>query len=184
MKITLQNIEHFSVPLDDYIAKWIFTNENGQLASDEHRDQLFPLTEEAAKFLWDYEMQLGLECSEKYFKTISTFDSSLADQTTIKKYLYNLGIPFSQKVFISMQPTLGFVITWKMVIKYAHNLFFGFDLVVRDRTLNWALQFNHNNIFTFGKNLIFDAHVEMQRNKEKIDQALRKMEKRRRKAGF
>jgi hypothetical protein len=126
MKITLDNIEQFSVSLDDYIAKWIFTDEIGELASDEHKDQIFPLTEQAAKFLWDFDLQLGIHCTEKYFKTITTFDSSSADQTTIKKYLYNLGIPFSQKVFIAMQPHLGFVLTWKMVIKYFSQFIFCF----------------------------------------------------------
>lgn len=165
MKITLDNIEQFSVPLDDYIANWIFTEENEQLASDEHKDQIFPLTEQAAKFLWEFDMQLGIECSAKYFKTITTFDSSSIDQATIKKYLYNLGIPFSQKVFIAMQPHLGFVLTWKMVIKYSHNLFFADDQVVRDRTLNWALQFHHDGEFTFGKDNIFDAEKKIQNNK-------------------
>jgi len=172
MKITLDNIEQFSVPLDDYIAKWIFTDENEQLASDEHKDQIFPLTEQAAKFLWDFDMQLGIDCTEKYFKTITTFDSSSADQPTIKKYLYNLGIPFSQKVFIAMQPHLGFV------IKYSHNLFFAYDQVVLDKTLNWALQFHHDDLFTFGKDNIFDAQLEMQRNKEKIELALKEMKER------
>ena len=178
MKIALDNIEQFSVPLDDYIAKWIFTDENDGLASNEHKDQIFPLTEQAAKFLWDFDIQLGIDCTEKYFKTITTFDSSSADQATIKKYLYKLGIPFSQKVFIAMQPYLGFVLTWKMVIKYSHNLFFAYDQVVRDRTLNWALQFHHDNLFTFGKDNIFDAQLEMQRNKEKLDIALKEMEER------
>jgi hypothetical protein len=157
VKITLDNIEQFSVPLDDYIAKWIFTDENEQLASDEHKDQIFPLTEQAAKFLWDFDIQLGIDCTEKYFKTVTAFDSSSADQATIKKYLCNLGIPFTQRVFIAMQPDLGFILTWKKVIKYSHNLFFAYDQVVRDRTLNWALQFHHDDIFTFGKDLIFPA---------------------------
>jgi len=178
MQITLDNIEQFSVPLEDYVAKWIFSDENEELASTEHKDQIFPLTENAAKFLWDFDMQLGIDCTEKYFKTITTFDSSTADQQTIKKYLYNLGIPFSQKVYISMQPHLGFVLTWKMVIKYSHNLFFGYDQVVRDRTLNWELQFNHDDLFTFGKGLIFDAQLEMQLNKEKLEIALKEMEER------
>lgn len=180
MKITLENIEQFSVPLNDYNNQWIFTNENDELASDEHKDQIFPLTEQAAKFLWDFDMQLGVECTEKYFKKITTFDSSSADQTTIRKYLYNLGIPFSRKVFIAMQPHIGFVLTWKMVIKYSHNLFFAYDQVIRDRTLNWALEFHHDDIFTFGKDYIFDAHLEMQQNKEKIDIALKEMEERKR----
>ncbi len=178
MDITLDNLEQFSVPLDDYFAKWIFTDENEKPASDEHKEQIFPLTEDAAKFLWDFDMQLGIDCTEKYFKTITTFDCSLSDHDTIKKYLYNLGIPFSQKVFIAMQPDTGFVLTWKMVIKYSRNLFSTHDQVVRDRTFDWSLEFHHDCLFTFGKGNIFDGQEEMQRNKDKVDIALKEMEER------
>ncbi len=178
MQITLDNLEQFSVPLEDYIAKWVFTDENEELASTEHKDQIFPLIENAAKYLWNYDQQLGIDCTEKYFKTVTTFDSRVADQEAIKKYLYNLGIPFSQKVYISIQPQFGFVLTWKMVIKYAHNLFSAYDLIVRDRTLNWALQFHHDDLFTFGKDLIFDSQMEMHVNNENLRIALKEREER------
>ncbi|MBO6185107.1 MAG: hypothetical protein J6O88_10565 [Chryseobacterium sp.] len=178
MKITLDDIEQFSVPLEDYVSNWIFMDENDKLAPAEHQDQIFALTKEAANFLWDFDMQLGIDCSEKYFKVITIFESGTAKTAEIKKFLYNLGIPFSHKVFIAMQPDTGFVLTWKMVIKYSHNLFFGYDQVVRDRTLNWALQFDHDDIFTFGKDIIFDAAKEKQKNIEKIDNALKEMAER------
>lgn len=158
-KITLENIEQFSVPLDDHVVKWMFIDEQEESTPAGHKDQIFPLTEQAARYLWNFEMQLGIDCSEKYFKTITTFDSSSADKATVKKYLYNLGIPFSQKVFIAMQPDLGFVMTWKMVIKYAHHLFFASDQIVRDKTLNWVLQFHHDDVYTFGKDYIFDEQL-------------------------
>ncbi|WP_316833117.1 hypothetical protein [Pedobacter aquatilis] len=178
MKITLDNLEQFSVPFEEYTASWIFTDENGSPTSEEHKDQIILLNEQGAKFLWDFDIQLGIACTEKYFKTITSFDSSTADQATIKKYLYNLGIPFNQWVFIAMQPHMGFILTWKMVIKYAHNLFAAFDQIVRDRSLNWALEFHHDNLFTFGKDNIFDAQLEMQRNNEINEIALKKIEER------
>lgn len=174
MEITLDNIEQFSVPLDDYFAKWIFTDEHNKLASDEHKDQIFALNEKAAKFLWDFDMQLGIDFTEKYFKKITTFDSSCVDHTAIKKYLYNLGIPFERKVFMATQPNLGYILTWKMVIKYSHNLFFAYDQVIRDRTMNWALQFDHNDLFTFGKDYIYNAQSELLQKKELIDIARKK----------
>ncbi|MEO9477104.1 MAG: hypothetical protein ABJG41_16280 [Cyclobacteriaceae bacterium] len=178
MTISLDNIEEFGLPLDEYIAKWIFTDENDQLASKEHQDQIFPLTKEAANFLWDYEMKHGIESSDKYYKTVSTFNSEFSDQQTIKKYLYNLGIPFSQKVFIAQQPDTGFVLTWKMVIKYSHNLFFAHDQTVWDKTLNWKLEFHHDGEFTFGKDLIYDGQLEMLKNKEMLENTLKEMEER------
>jgi hypothetical protein len=178
MNISLENIEEFNVPLDDYIANWIFTDESEQRASIEHEDQIFPLTKEASNFLWNYEMKLGIESSEKYFKKVSTFNSEFSDQKTIKKYLFKLGIPFDKKVYIAQQPDTAFVLTWKMVIKYSHNLFFANDQTVWNKTLNWKLEFHHDGEFTFGKDLIYDGQIEMIKNKEKLEEALKEMEER------
>src|SRR5688572_16600528 len=115
-------------------------------------------------------MQRPTSCSTKYFKTISTFDASTKDQKTIKAYLFDLGIPFSQKVLIAMQPDTGFVLTWKMVIKYSHNLFFAHDQIVWDRSNNWMLEFHHDGLYTFGRDLIFDGEAETLRNKQVIDE--------------
>ena len=184
MTISLENIEAFKVPLDDYISKWIFTDENNQLASKEHQDQIFLLTKEAANFLWDYESTLGIQSTGKYFKTVATFNSGFSDQQTIKKYLYHLSIPFNQKVYIAHQPDTAFVLTWKMVIKYAHKLFCANDQTVWDKTLNWKLEFHHDGEFTFGKDLIYDGHPDMQENKEKLEKALREMEDRKKRNSF
>jgi len=178
MTLSLDNIEEFKVPWDNYISKWIFTDEDDQLASKEHQDQIFPLTKEAANFLWDYEMKLGIESSDKFYKTVTTFNSEFSVHQTIKKYLYNLGIPFSHKVFIAQQPDTAFVLTWKMLIKYAHNLFFANDQSVWDKTLNWKLEFHHDGEFTFGKDLIYDGQIEILKNKEKFETALKEMEER------
>jgi hypothetical protein len=178
MNISLDNIEQFSVPLENYIANWIFKDESGKFTIPEHKDQIVALTKEAANFLWNYEMNLGISCTDKFFKTISKFDSSTSDQQIIKKYLYNLGIPFSQKVIISMQPEFGFILTWKMVIKYSQNLFFAHDLFVHDKTLNWGLEFSHDDLFTYGKDFIYDGQQVMTDNVEKLNKALQEMEQR------
>ena len=167
MNISLENIEKFKVPLKEYISNWIFKDEHNQLASDTHQDQIFPLSKEASNFLWNYAMNLGLEVSEKYFKSITKFNSEFADQQAIKKYLFNLGIPFDQKVLIAQQPDTAFVLTWKMVIKYAHNMFFG-DQVIRDKAHNWQLEFHHDGQFSFGKDLIYDGQREILNTKKKL----------------
>jgi hypothetical protein len=184
MTISLDNLEEFKVPLDNYISKWIFTDENDQLATKEHQDQIFPLTKEAANFLWDYEMKLDIGSSEKFYKTVTRFNSEFSDQKTIKKYLYNLGIPFSHKVFIAEQPDTAFVLTWKMVIKYSHRLFWAYDQTVWDKTLNWKLEFHHDGEFTFGKDLIYDGQLEMLKNKEQLETALKEMEERKKRNKF
>ncbi len=178
MEIELDNIEQFSIPLTEFIGKWIFTDENGDLASKEHQDQIWVLTKEAAQFLWNSESKFGIICSEKYFKNISVFDSRFSNNKEVKKYLYNLGIPFKQKVFISMQPDFGFVLTWKMVIKYSHNLFWANDQTVWDKTLNWKMEFHHDGEFTYGKDYIFDGQAEKLKQKEIIDKTLKEIEER------
>lgn len=182
--MTLDSLENYSVPLEASIFNWYFMDEEKQLPAKEHQDQIFSLTKEAAQFLWDYEMKLGLQCSAKYFKTIEVFDSRFVDQQGIKKYLYELGIPFDQKVFIAMQPDTGFVMTWKMVIKYAHTIFFGNDQVIWDKTLNWRLEFHHDGDFTFGRDLIYDGQMEIMKNKEKLATALKEMQARKERNNF
>ena len=151
MKPTLLTLENFTVPFSGHLQNWIFEDEEGNPAPVTHQDQIFLLDKEGARFLWDFEMMSEIVCTEEYFKTVSIFDSSTSDQQVIKKYLFNLGISFNQRVFISVQPDTGFVLTWKMVVKYAHNLFFGHDLYVYDQTFNWLLEFNHNDYFKFGR---------------------------------
>jgi hypothetical protein len=90
------------------------------------------------------------------------------DQSTIRKYLFDLGIPFSQKVLIAQQPQTGFILTWKMAIKYSHNLFRQ-DQVVHDRTNNWMLEYHHDGVFTFGSDLIYDGEAETLRSNQIIE---------------
>ncbi len=178
MNINLENIEKFTVPLNEFIGNWIFTDENKNLASKEHQDQISILTKEAANFLWKAESDFGAVCTKKYFKTISIFDSRLCDDKQIKKYLYKLGIPFRHRVFIAMQPDFGFVLTWKMVIKYSNRLFFANDQTVWDKTHNWKLEFHHDGEFTFGKDYIFDAQIEKLRQLEIINRTMKEIEER------
>jgi len=154
MLIDLDNIVQFSIPMDEFKGNWLFTDENNIPASEEHQDQIRILTTEAAEFLWNFEMSSVLVCSEENYKDITVFDSQYSNQKKIKIYLYDLGIPFKQKVFMPMQPHTGFVLTWKMVIKYAHTLFSASDQAVWDKTLNWKLEYHHDGEFAFGKNVI------------------------------
>jgi len=176
MKINLENILQFTIPFCDYKGNWIFRDENDELASKEHQDQILILNKEASNYLWDFEMGLNIDCSEKYFNQISRFDCGFKNVNQIKKYLYNLGIPFGQHVFISMQPDFGFLLTWKMVIKYSHNLFNCYDQSVWDKTLNWRLEYHHDELFTFGKDYIYDAQSEMIKRQEIINKTLKDIE--------
>jgi hypothetical protein len=174
----LENIEEYSVPLDEYISKWFFEDEDEALASEEHKDQIFPLTKDAANFLWELEMNSPIYCSTKFFKTLTKFDSQFSEKKAIKKFLYNIGIPFNHKVYISHQPDTGFVLTWKMVIKYSHNLFGPNDQIVSDKSMNWKLEYHHDGEFTFGNDLIFNFEDKALKDKAIIDKAFADIAKR------
>lgn len=160
MKLSLDNIKDFAVPLDLSIIGQFFTDEDNLIPTDEHKDQIFLFKKDASRFLWDFEHKvLGIEANPEFYKTVSTYDSNNKERAEIKKYLYNLEIPFKNWVFIAEQPYLGFLLTWKMVVKYSSGIF-NEDQTVWDKTLNWKLEYHHDGIFTFGKDLIYSATSE------------------------
>jgi hypothetical protein len=167
MNITIDNIEEFNIPFEDFIGKWIFTDEFDKPAPIEHIDQITILNKEASKFLFDLESKLCIDCTPKFFKNVHKFTPNGTKE--IKKQLYKLGIPFSQKVFFPFNIDMGFVLTWKMVIKYSHTLFWANDQLAWDKTLNWKLIFHHDGEFTFAKNFIYDHEAEY----SKLQNALR-----------
>jgi len=154
-KITLENVHTFSVPLPEHPLSWKFEDEDKQL-SDEFKDQIIPLTSEASNFLWEF------EGTQRYLRSVAALkeyfnehnDLSFGEDNTqkTKKWLYARGIPFDQRVFWLHQPDAGFVLTWKMIIKFSEELFFSSDEVIWDRTLNWALIYDHNETLHFGQN--------------------------------
>jgi hypothetical protein len=178
MELDLENIEQNTIPFMEYNRNWIFSDENDKLASVEHQEQIRILDKEASNFLWDFEMSLGLSCSSKYFKEITKFDTAFKTEKEIKKHLYNLGIPFSQFVFLSMQPDCGFQLTWKMIIKYSHNIFNGIDQVISDKTFNWRLVYHHDGEFTYGRGYIYDGQNETLKREAIINKTLKEIEKR------
>jgi hypothetical protein len=170
--ITLDNIEKFTIQLQEHPMKWIFESDKGQLPSAEHLDQIFPLTKEASRFLWDFQSKIRINSFypniERYFKDIDEFSFGENMEDQVKKWLYRRGIPFKNKVFLSLQPDSAVVTTWKMIIHYSPDIFFGHDLTVWDRTINWGLYFNHNDVFHFGRNRIYDGQEEQGKLNELI----------------
>ncbi|KUJ52469.1 hypothetical protein [Chryseobacterium sp. JAH] len=94
---------------------------------------------------------------EKYFNQYSELSFKENENKKVKKWLYHKDIRFNQKVFWSHQPDTAFILTWKMVIKFSENLFFSSDEIIWDKTLNWVLICDHNDIIYFAQNRIFNA---------------------------
>ncbi|MGJ8661316.1 MAG: hypothetical protein ACSHXL_04710 [Bacteroidota bacterium] len=156
--IALNEINEHLIPIDEHIMCWMFEDENGCL-SEESIDQIWGLTPEMSKTLWDYLSQVKMFKNypdlTNYFKDVETFDASFKSDKEIKKWLHKRGIKYSTKVFDIDQPDIGFILTWKMVIKHYEILYSG-DALFWDETLNWGLVCHHDGLFTFGKNRIYN----------------------------
>jgi len=167
--ITLENVHTFSVPLSAHPLKWVFEDEHKTL-SPEFEDQIIPLTAEASKFLWEFEntqKYLGhISENKKYFKEQESFKLGKNENQKLKKWLYERGIPFDKKVFWIRQPDSGFVLTWKMLIKFSEKIFFCCDEIIWDKTLNCCLIYEHNDVFCFQKNRIYNAEKHSEEIKE------------------
>ena len=57
------------------------------------------------------------------------------------------------------EDTVAFIITWKMVIRFALDIFLGRNGLIWDQTLNWVLGFEHNDILIWGKDKIYNNEV-------------------------
>ncbi len=153
-RITLQNVHTFSRPLSQHPLAWMFKGDDSPLSA-EFRGQITPLTTEAARFLWNFkspEAYVGsFEEMGKFFKEHARFAYNSRDNRELRKWLYERGIRFDRKVFWSTQPEEAFVLSWKMVIKFSAQLFHGNDEVIWDKSLNWVLVYDHNDVFYFGR---------------------------------
>ncbi|WP_400191781.1 hypothetical protein [Hymenobacter sp. B81] len=139
--------------------------------SAEHQDQIHFLGAAATTFVDQYleasYMMHGAMSTRNptpfrtgYFQNIETF--SPESEAALKKWLYRRGIPFRHYVLL-LGNEEAVLLTWKMVMKYAADIFLHSDQLVFDETLNWGLFYYHHLPFTFGKNRVFDPEEESQR---------------------
>lgn len=153
--ITLDNLEAFSVAFEDSGNTSWFEEVEGKGTPEEHQDQISILNKKASNFLWNFDLKVNnkelhdYENLDRYFGTVET--AKWLGDDEMKKWLFNRGIPFNRKVYLSVQPDEGYVLTWKMIVKYSNNIFFAHDLAVWDESLNWMLIFQHDDKWYFGK---------------------------------
>lgn len=161
MSIDFDNIFQHVIRLDDFRMKWRFTEETYNMLPKKHLDQLKPLDNEAAKFLWDYIGKTNLHndtpFKKDFFRTIDKARILGGNEREIRKWLYQRGLPFDKPVFLSWQPTEAMIVPWKLLIKYFDSFYYvsSDDLTVIDESLNWALLFYHEDEIYFGTNKDF-----------------------------
>jgi len=122
------------------------------------REYLFRFTAPSFNLLtgggWDPFAKGNFQSVEECMDLMNTEDG----KQRLKKWLFKRGVAFSTPVFVLFEgyddPIL---MTWKMVIKYSDLLFFGQDVMLFDKSLNWCLFYFHENQLFFGKNNRYDS---------------------------
>lgn len=162
-KIDFDDLGNHIIPMESFGLKWRFTEENYDVLPENHIDQMKPLDADAAKFLWDYTMSVGLHDNipfkKDFFRTIDKAKVTLENQKKVKKWLYHRGIPFDKAVYLSWQPDDAMIVPWKIFIKYFDSFYYSGadDLTIIDGTLQWALLFYHEDEIYFGTNKDYKA---------------------------
>ncbi|MEM7591250.1 MAG: hypothetical protein AAF383_06990 [Cyanobacteria bacterium P01_A01_bin.83] len=68
----------------------------------------------------------------------------------VRQWLYDLGIPFSQKVFLLYSDNM-IVTSWKILVKYwdAFAWSVGVAMYAFDTSMNWICEFHHEDVITY-----------------------------------
>jgi hypothetical protein len=133
----------------------------------QHQEQTHFLNREANTYLYQYISDNNLitgpiwnPFSKGNFRKVEEF-TNLDDEQELKKWLYRRSVPFKNWVFLlpsfSEDPIY---LTWKMVIKYSYEIFWGIeDIVIFDQTQNWCLFYFHEEHLFFGRENTFDPEI-------------------------
>ncbi len=155
--IDIENIRQYQIERPGRLS--LFAEDFDRLPT-EHKDQITFLDKTATEFLYDFLKVAKLIASnddpfsKNNFKSVEHY-TNMADDGGLKKWLYNREIPFKSEVFLLEDD--GILTTWKMIVKYAPDLFFGNDVVVFDKTLNWCLFYFHQDHLFFGRDNVYNS---------------------------
>ena len=164
--IDLDNIKDFAT---DGPEGWSVFGNAAEFAAlpPTHQEQIIFLDKKATKFIYSFVENAGLITGGGWdpfgkgnFAVVEECDHLFQNDESrrlLKKWLYRRGIPFSSWVFLLTCHDQVIYATWKMVIKYSHDIFPVDDTIVFDKTLNWCLLYYHENQMFFGKNNVYDT---------------------------
>jgi hypothetical protein len=161
MQIDFTNIDQYTTPISEFKLKWRFTEEKYTVLPGIHLNQLKPLDKEAALFLSTYISKVDLHAEvpfkKKFFRTVDMINVSEDNDTEVKKWLYQRGLPFEKNVYLSWSNTEAMIVPWKILIKYFDSFYYSGadDLTAFDESLQWSLMFFHESQIYFGTNKDF-----------------------------
>lgn len=122
-----------------------------------HREQMLFLNEEACDFAYRYINDLNLlndqlwqPFEHLYCSTIEKYTTD-ANNQAFKKWLYQRGIAFSTWILvIPNYNSYPMLMTWKMLLKYAEDIFSqSDDYLLMDCSQRWYLFYYHEGEATF-----------------------------------
>jgi hypothetical protein len=150
---------------------FLWSKEEAQQISAEHKDQIHFLNEEGTTYIRKLLSAINMSGNlpfnspfKDYFKAVEEFTLTENCGERIKKWLYDKGIPFSKYVFVDNDKSgQGVMLTWKMVIKYWEGLFHSEDIMIFDSSFEWGIFYYHESQLYFGKDKIFDGEAESKR---------------------
>jgi hypothetical protein len=163
--VRVDTLQFATIPMDQFPLKWRFTDPRYDVLPTIHLAQVKPLAPADAKRLWDLilqaEIHRALPFTQGHFlSVVSTHigDShrNQVEDRRVRKWLYQRGVPFRQRVWLSYQRDRAIETTWKMLVKYWTAFYYPIsdDLTVIDGSLNWALLFFHEHEVFFGSNMV------------------------------
>ena len=99
---------------------------------------------QAAKFTFNHELLIA---NFEFFPLP-------AESGKLKKWLFQRGLPFAPWLYVL--PNYGeppMAMTWKMVLKFCEEMFFGDDLVFFDDSHQWCLTYWHEDRLFWGSRI-------------------------------
>jgi hypothetical protein len=139
-----------TIPMAQFSLRWRFTNPQYNALPARDLQRIQPLDASSAGRLLELTRPWYREqpFTQGWFADVISIPTNDIDPEAVRrvrKWLFQRGIPFSHRVFLSWSSTEAAVTTWKMVVRYWDDLWYpaSDDLVVFDSSLSWALFFWH-----------------------------------------
>lgn len=126
-----------------------------------HQDQILFLDPSSTQAVYDAFHRRDLLCGDDgwgnrpfthgCYKTVMQY--RVEENADLKKWLYQRGVPFVENIFLlsafSTKDAPAIFTSWKIVVKYAPEIFSGDNIVAVGEIGNWCLHYHHDGMLTF-----------------------------------
>ncbi|MEQ1634784.1 MAG: hypothetical protein ABL997_20560 [Planctomycetota bacterium] len=143
--------------MEKFRLRWRLTEPDARVLPPLHLEQIQPLDDASAKLVFEMSKPWYRRrpFTQDFFADVESaviYDlDEVGISRRVRKWLYQRGLPFRQRVYLSWTETDAVVTTWKMFVKYWDDLWYpgADDLAVFDESLSWALFLEHHGFADF-----------------------------------